>query len=87
MILEFNLAILGKQSRRLVQFLDSLLAKVLQGKYFICSSPLPLNKAHNSSYGWTSTMVAKPLISLEIRQKVNFENEIRIWEDVTGETG
>ncbi|RID79780.1 hypothetical protein BRARA_A02490 [Brassica rapa] len=81
MILEFNLAILGKQSRRLVQFLDSLLAKVLQGKYFICSSPLPLNKAHNPSYGWTSTMVAKPLISLEIRQKVNFENEIRIWED------
>lgn len=82
MIHEFNLAILGKQSWRLVQFLDSLLARVLRRKYFICSSLLPLNKAYNPSYGWTSTMVAKPLISLQIRQKLHFENEIMIWEDL-----
>ena len=77
MIYEFNLTLLGKQLWWLVQFPYSLLAIILRGNYFRCSSPLGLNKAANPSYGWTSIMVAKPLISLGIRQKVHSGNEIR----------
>ena len=82
MIHEFNLALLGKQLWRLVQFLDSLLARVLRGRYFRYSSPLRLNDVNNPSYGWRSIMAAKPLIMLKIRQKVHSGNEIRMWEDL-----
>ncbi|XP_013632788.1 PREDICTED: uncharacterized mitochondrial protein AtMg00310-like [Brassica oleracea var. oleracea] len=81
MIHKFNLALLGKQLWRLVQYPDSLVARVLKGKYFRCSTPLRLNKADRHSYGWTSIMVAKPLMMLGIRQKVHSGNEIRAWED------
>ncbi|XP_048613351.1 uncharacterized protein LOC125587199 [Brassica napus] len=81
MIHEFNLAILGKQQWRLVQFPDSLLARVLRGRYFCFSSALRLNDVNNPSYGWRSIMAAKPLITLGIRKKVHSGNEIRMWED------
>ena len=58
MIHEFNLALLSKQLWRLLQSLDSLIARVLRRKYFRCSMPLRLNKADRPSYGWTSIMAA-----------------------------
>ncbi|CAN6999298.1 unnamed protein product, partial [Brassica rapa subsp. trilocularis] len=58
MIHEFNLPLLSKQLWRLVQFLDSLIARVLRRKYFKCRMPLRLNKADRPSYGWTSIMAA-----------------------------
>lgn len=79
---EFNLALLGKQLLRLVQFPDSLLARVLRGEYFRCSLPLRINKTSSPSYGWLSIMAEKPLITLGIRQKVHSRNEIIIWEDL-----
>lgn len=69
MIHEFNLVLLGKQLWRLVQFLDSLLAKVLREKYFRCS-PLRLNNIYNPSYRWASIMAANPLIELGIRKSI-----------------
>ena len=82
MIHEFNLVLLGKQLWRLIQFSDSLVAGVLKGKYFRCSTPLRLNTTVRPSYGQTSIMAAKPLILLRIRQNVHYENEIRVWEDI-----
>ncbi|XP_048596357.1 uncharacterized mitochondrial protein AtMg00310-like [Brassica napus] len=81
MIHDFNLALLGKPLWRLVQYPDSLVARVLRDKYFRSSTPLRLNKADRPSYGWTSIMAAKPLMLLGIRQKVHSGNEIRAWED------
>lgn len=82
LIHEFNVALLGKQLWRLVQFPNSLLARVLKGRYFRCSTPLRQNKTSNPSYGWTRIMAAKPLIEMGIRQKVHSGNEIRAWEDL-----
>ena len=82
MIHEFNLALLGKQLWRLVQFPYSLVARVLKGKHLRCSTPLRLNTTIRPSYGWTSIMAAKPLVLLEIRQKVQSGNEIRIWKNL-----
>lgn len=66
MIHEFNLALLSKQLWRLVQFPDSLIARVVREKYFRCSSPLQLNKDDKPSYGWTNIMATNPLILLGI---------------------
>lgn len=81
MIDEFSISLLDKQLWRLVQFSDSLVARVLKGKYFRCSTLLRLNTAVRPSYGWTSIMAAKPLIFLGIRQKIHSGNEIKVWED------
>ena len=50
MIHEFNLALLAKQLWRLVQFPDSLVARVLRGKYYRLSSPLRIGAVDNPSY-------------------------------------
>lgn len=49
---EFNLALLAKQLWRLVQFPDSLVARVLRGKYYILSSLLRATSVENPSYVW-----------------------------------
>lgn len=82
MLHEFNLTLLGKPLWRLVQFPNSLLARVLRGRYFRCSSSLQLNDVNHPSYWLKSIMAVKPLITLEIRQKLHSGNEIRICKDL-----
>ena len=55
---EFNLALLAKQLWRLVQYPDSLVARVLKGKYYRLSSPLRIAAVDNPSYVWTSISAA-----------------------------
>ncbi|XP_013589029.1 uncharacterized protein LOC106404232 [Brassica napus] len=74
MIHEFNLALLGKQLWRLVQFPDSLVARVLRGRYYRLSSSL---RVHSAS----STSAARKLLLLGIRQKIHSGYEVRVWED------
>lgn len=45
MIHEFNLALLSKQLLRLVQYQDSLVTRVLRGRYYIMSSSLRISYA------------------------------------------
>ncbi|XP_048613313.1 uncharacterized protein LOC125587176 [Brassica napus] len=62
MIHEFNLALLAKQLWRLVQFPDSLVARVLRGRYYRLSSPLRMCTVDTPSYDdpWIPTMPARP---------------------------
>ena len=71
MIHEFNLALLAKQLWRLVQFPDSLVARVLRGRYYRLSS----------SYVWTSISAARKLLLMGIRQKIHSGYEVKVWED------
>ncbi|XP_048605017.1 uncharacterized protein LOC125582384 [Brassica napus] len=81
MIHEFNLALLAKQLWRLVQFPDSLVARVLRGKYYRLSSPLQAGRVDSPSYVWTSIIDARKLLLLDIRSKVHSGYEIIVWED------
>ncbi|XP_013608062.1 PREDICTED: uncharacterized mitochondrial protein AtMg00310-like [Brassica oleracea var. oleracea] len=58
MIYEFNLAFLAKQLWRLVQYPDSLVARVLKGRYYRSSSPLRTISVSSPSYVWTSISAA-----------------------------
>ncbi|XP_048611438.1 uncharacterized protein LOC125585795 [Brassica napus] len=82
MIHEFNLALLAKQLWRLVQFPDSLVARVLRGRYYCLSSPLRMATADTPSYVWTSITAARKLLLLGIRSKVHPGYEINVWEDL-----
>ena len=81
MIHEFNLALLAKQLWRLVQYPDSLVARVLRGKYYRLSSPLRSGAVDSPSYIWTSIIAARKLLLLGIRSKVHSGYEINVWED------
>lgn len=50
MIHEFNLALHDKQLWCLVQYPDSLVARVLKGKYFRCNTPLRIEWKPKCSY-------------------------------------
>ena len=77
---EFNLALLAKKLWRLIQFLDSLVARVLRGKYYRMSSPLRIGSVDNPSYVWTSIIAARKLLLLDIRNKVHSCYEINVWD-------
>ena len=64
MIHEFNLALLAKQLWRLVQFPDSLVARVLRKRYYRLSSPLRANTVSSPSYVWTSISATMKLLLL-----------------------
>ena len=82
MIHEFNLALLAKQLWRLVEFPDSLVARVLRGRYYHLSSPLWMGTADTPSYVWTSITAARKLLLLGIRSKVHSGYEINVWGDL-----
>ncbi|XP_013601232.1 PREDICTED: uncharacterized protein LOC106308638 [Brassica oleracea var. oleracea] len=81
MIHEFNLALLAKQLWRLVQYPDSLVARVLKGRYYRIGSPLRSLSVSSPSYVWTSISAARELLLLGIRQKINSGYEVKVWED------
>ena len=82
LIHEFNLALLAKQLWRLVQYPDSLVVRVLRGRYYRMTSPLRANSASSPSYVWTSIFTARKLLLLGIRQKIHSGYEVKIWEDL-----
>ena len=69
MIHEFSLALLAKQLWRLVQYPDSLMARVLRGRYYRMSSPLRTISVNSPSYVWTRISAARKLLLLGIRQR------------------
>ncbi|WZZ34229.1 hypothetical protein YC2023_017630 [Brassica napus] len=82
LIHEFNLALLAKQLWRLVQYPDSLVARVLRRRYFRMTSPLRAISASSPSYVWTSISAARKLLILGIRQKIHSGYEVKVWEDL-----
>ena len=71
-----------KKLWRLVQFPDSLVARVLRGRYYWLSSPLRVNSTSSPSYAWTSISAARKLSLLGIRQKIHSGFEVKVWEDL-----
>ena len=80
MIHEFNLALLAKQLWRLVQYHDSLVARVLRGRYYRLCSPLRVISASSPSYVWTSISAARKLLLLRIRQKIHSGYDVKVLD-------
>ncbi|KAG7600109.1 Ribonuclease H domain [Arabidopsis suecica] len=78
---EFNLALLAKQLWRLLRYPNSLLSRVLRGRYFRFSDPLQIGNSNRPSYGWRSIMAAKPLLISGLRRTIGSGMLTRVWED------
>ncbi|CAL9002074.1 unnamed protein product [Prunus brigantina] len=77
----FNLAMLAKQGWRLIQYPDSLIARVLRAKYFPDKSFLDVPVSDNSSYVWKSICAARKILLQGSRWQVGSGAEIDIWKD------
>ena len=67
---DFNLALLAKQVWRLLVFSDSLLARVLKGRYYRHSNPMVTSKSNNPSYGWSSLMASRHILENSIKMTI-----------------
>jgi hypothetical protein len=77
----FNKALLSKQIWRLLQALDSLVAKILKAKYYPSSSILEANLGNRPSYLWRSFMTAQSVLKNGLQWRVGNETEIKVWSD------
>lgn len=75
----FNKALLAKQVWRIIQFPNSLVAKVLKPRYF---KHVDIMKAHigsNSSYIWRSLMWGRELLEVGLCWRIGDETTNDIW--------
>ncbi|XP_023644536.1 uncharacterized protein LOC111832445 [Capsella rubella] len=78
---EFNLALLAKQLWRVLRFPDSLLSRVLKGRYFRYCNLLEIEISNRPSYGWRSMLSAKHILKFGIRKTIRSGFDTYIWTD------
>jgi hypothetical protein len=77
----FNLAMLAKQGWRLLQFPESLAARILKEKYHPHCSFLEANLGHCPSYAWRSICKSRGLLNEGLFWRVGNGVSIKIWQD------
>jgi hypothetical protein len=77
----FNLAMLARQSWRLLKFPNSLCAKVLKAKYFPDYTVLEATPKQGMSYTWHSILKGCSLLKEGIVWRVGNGDNIAVWED------
>lgn len=77
----FNIALLDKQSWRILTQGESLLTKSLQARYFPRISFMEAKLGYNPSYVWRSILAGRELISQGVRWNVRNGRKICIWTD------
>lgn len=78
---QFNIALLAKQSWRLLKEPQSLLSRVLQAKYYSKSTLLEATLRHRPSHAWRSIVQGFQLIKQGIKWRIGDGKSIRVWHD------
>lgn len=78
-IMKFNQALLAKQGWRLVKNDNSLLVRVLKGKYFPYTTFSNASKGNNLSWGWQSMLYGREI--LQIGERIGNGNSTSINQD------
>lgn len=76
----FNKALLVKQGWRILNNEDSLMARVLKGKYFPSSSFLEAKVTSNMSYTWRSILNARDVIMKGARKILGDGSTTNVWK-------
>jgi hypothetical protein len=77
----FNMAMLAKQGWRLLQYPDSLVARVMQEKYYKGFNFLGSELGKRPSYAWRSIWQVKSLIEEGMVWRVGNGLNLNLWED------
>ncbi|KAA3485070.1 reverse transcriptase [Gossypium australe] len=78
---QFNIALLAKQGWRLINYPNSLLAKVLKARYYPQSNFLEARLGNLPSFTWNSIWASKGLLQGGLCWRVGNGKEISIWND------
>ncbi|XP_016185207.1 uncharacterized protein LOC107626825 [Arachis ipaensis] len=76
-----NLALLGKQFWRVTINPNSLLSRMLKGKYFRYASTLTADKGSQPSWGWKSLLEGRKVAEKGISWSIGLGSNVRIWYD------
>ncbi len=77
----FNMAMLGKQILRIIQYHDSILSRIFKAKYFPCCDVLDASFKSNASGTWKSISWAMDFVREGIHWRVGNGRSIDIWKD------
>ncbi|KAA3480199.1 reverse transcriptase [Gossypium australe] len=77
----FNVALLAKQGWRLINYPDSLLARVLKAKYYPNSNFAEARLGNLPSLTWRSVWAARGLLEKGMCWRVGKGDKISIWDD------
>ncbi|XP_023644538.1 uncharacterized protein LOC111832446 [Capsella rubella] len=78
---DFYTALLAKQLWRLIDYPNSLFAKVFKGSYYRNATPMEQVKSYSPSYGWRSMVSARSLVMKGLIKRVGTEDSISVWTD------
>lgn len=77
----FNMALLGKQGWRLLQYLESPAAKLLSAKYYPPGNFLQAQIKRLASFIWRSILSAKSLLEASLIWCIGNGRQISIWKN------
>lgn len=77
----FNQALLARQAWRLIQFPDSLCARLLKAKYFRRGCLVDTVFSSNASYTWQSITYGLELLKQGFIWRIGCGYQVRIWRD------
>jgi hypothetical protein len=77
----FNLALLAKQGWLIIQFPDSLVAKIMREMYFPNRTFLSAQVGRRHSYAWMSICQARKVLEVGLVWRVGNGEQIHIWGD------
>lgn len=78
----FNQALLARQAWRLIEFPESLCARVLKAKYYPHGSLIDTVFGCNVSASWRGIMHGLELLKQGLIWRIGNGNSVRIWHDV-----
>lgn len=78
---DFNVALLVKQSWRILQNPNTLLAHVYKAKYYAKTTLLQVPKRRTSCYAWKSILKGSELIKHGLRWIVGNGEKNQVWTD------
>uniref|UniRef100_A0A803N1L4 Reverse transcriptase zinc-binding domain-containing protein n=1 Tax=Chenopodium quinoa TaxID=63459 RepID=A0A803N1L4_CHEQI len=77
----FNKALLAKQAWRILTNEDSLMSKVLKGKYFPKTYFMEAKASQNGSFTWRSILSSREVLEKGARKLIGDGYATRIWND------